>query len=147
MIGIASDHAGFALKQFVKEYLEEKGLEYKDYGTFSADSTNYGEFGHKLAEGIEKGEVEKGIGICGSGEGMSMTLNKHQGIRAGLSWTPEIARLIRQHNNANALVMPGRFINNNTAREIMDEFLNTPFQGGRHQVRIDSIPIKKVLPI
>ncbi len=142
MIGIASDHAGFKLKQFVKEYLKEKELKYKDYGAFSDDSSNYGEFGHKLALGVESGEVEMGIGVCGSGEGMTMTLNKHQGIRAGLSWIPDIAKLIRQHNDANVLVMPGRFIDNDTAREIMDEFLNTPFQGGRHKERIDSIPIK-----
>ncbi len=141
MIGIASDHAAFPLKQFVKQYLEEKGLPYKDYGTYSEDSCNYAEFGHKLAEGIENGEVEKGIAMCGSGEGISMTLNKHQGIRAGLCWIPEIAHLIRQHNNANVLVMPGRFIDNDMARRIMDEYLSTPFDGGRHQTRIDSIPL------
>lgn len=143
MIGIASDHAAFPLKQFVKQYLEEKGLPYKDYGTFSPESCNYAEFGHKLAEGIENGEVEKGIAMCGSGEGISMTLNKHQGIRAGLCWIPEIAHLIRQHNNANVLVMPGRFIDNDMARKIMDEYLSTPFEGGRHQTRIDAIPLKK----
>ena len=142
MIGIASDHAAFPLKQFVKQYLEEKGLPYKDYGTYSEESCNYAEFGHKLAEGIEKGEVEKGIAMCGSGEGISMTLNKHQSIRAGLCWIPEIAHLIRQHNNANVLVMPGRFIDNDMARRIMDEDLNTQFEGGRHQTRIDSIPLK-----
>ncbi len=142
MIGIASDHAAFPLKQFVRQYLEEKGLPYKDYGTYSEESCNYAEFGHKLAEGIEKGEVEKGIAMCGSGEGISMTLNKHQGIRAGLCWIPEIAHLIRQHNNANVLVMPGRFIDNDMARRIMDEYLNTQFEGGRHQTRIDSIPLK-----
>ena len=143
MIGIASDHAAFPLKQFVKQYLEEKGLPYKDYGTYSEESCNYAEFGHKLAEGIENGEVEKGIAMCGSGEGISMTLNKHQSIRAGLCWIPEIAHLIRQHNNANVLVMPGRFIDNDMARKIMDEYLNTPFEGGRHQLRIDSIPLSK----
>ena len=141
MIGVASDHAAFPLKQFVKQYLEEKGLPYKDYGTYSEESCNCAEFGHKLAEGIEKGEVEKGIAMCGSGEGISMTLNKHQSIRAGLCWIPEIAHLIRQHNNANVLVMPGRFIDNDMARRIMDEYLSTPFEGGRHQTRIDSIPL------
>lgn len=143
MIGIASDHAAFPLKQFVKQYLEEKGLPYKDYGTFTPESSNYAEFGHKLAEGIEKGEVTNGIAMCGSGEGISMTLNKHQSIRAGLCWIPEIAHLIRQHNDANVLVMPGRFIDTDMARKIMDEYLNTPFEGGRHQLRIDSIPVKK----
>ena len=142
VIGLASDHAAFKLKQYVKQYLEEKGLEYKDYGTYTEDSCNYAEFGHALAEGIERGEVYPGIAMCGSGEGISMTLNKHQGIRAGLCWIPEIAHLIRQHNDANVLVMPGRFIDNDTARGIMDEFLNTPFEGGRHEARVASIPVK-----
>lgn len=141
-IGIASDHAGFQLKQFVKEYLNEKGIEYKDYGTYDEASCNYAEYGHALAEGIERGEVCPGIAICGSGEGISMTLNKHQGIRAGLCWMPEIAHLTRQHNDANVLVMPGRFIDNDMARAIMDEFLNTPFEGGRHHSRIAAIPLR-----
>lgn len=140
MIGLASDHAGFALKQFVKEYLDEKGLKYKDYGTFSEESCDYSDFGHALARGIEDGEVFPGIAICGSGEGIAMTLNKHQSIRAGLAWMPEIAHLIRQHNDANVLVMPGRFINEETAREIMDEFFSTQFEGGRHQRRVEKIP-------
>ena len=121
-IGIASDHAGFALKQFVKKYLEEKGYQYKDYGTYNEESCDYSDFGHALAEGIEQGEVFPGIAICGSGEGINMTLNKHQSIRAGLCWIPEIAHLIRQHNNANVLVMPGRFIDEDMARKIMDEY-------------------------
>ena len=141
-IGLASDHAAFPLKQFVKQYLEEKGIAYKDYGTYTEASCNYADFGHALAEGIEKGEVYPGIAMCGSGEGISMTLNKHQSIRAGLCWNPEIAHLIRQHNDANVLVMPGRFIDNDMARKIMDEYLNTEFEGGRHQARIDAIPIK-----
>ena len=136
IIGLACDHAAFPLKQFVIEYLTEKGLDFKDYGTYSEDSCNYAEFGHKLGYGIENGEVTIGIAMCGSGEGISMTLNKHQGVRAGLCWIPEIAHLIRQHNNANVLVMPGRFIDNEMARKIMDEYLNTPFEGGRHQARI-----------
>lgn len=141
MIGLASDHAGFALKQFVKEYLDEKGLTYKDYGTFSEESCDYTDFGHALARGIEDGEVFPGIAICGSGEGIAMTLNKHQGIRAGLAWIPEIAHLIRQHNDANVLVMPGRFIDENTARQIMDEFFATEFEGGRHQRRVEKMAI------
>lgn len=140
-IGLASDHAGYALKQFVKQYLDEKGLAYKDYGTYSEESCDYSDYGHALAHGIEQGEVYPGIAICGSGEGISMTLNKHQGIRAGLSWMPEIAHLIRQHNDANVLVMPGRFIDEAMARCIMDEFLNTDFEGGRHQRRIDKMPV------
>lgn len=141
MIGLASDHAGFALKQFVKEYLDEKGLTYKDYGTFSEESCDYTDFGHALARGIEDGEVFPGIAICGSGEGIAMTLNKHQGIRAGLAWIPEIAHLIRQHNDANVLVMPGRFIDENTARQILDEFFATEFEGGRHQRRVEKMAI------
>lgn len=140
-IGLASDHAGFALKQFVKEYLDEKGLEYKDYGTHSEESCDYPDFGHALARGIENGEVFPGIAICGSGEGIAMTLNKHQSIRAGLAWMPEIAHLVRQHNDANVLVMPGRFISEETARQIMDEFLSTEFEGGRHQRRVEKIPV------
>lgn len=140
-IGLASDHAGYALKQFVKKYLEEKGLSYHDYGTYSEESCDYPDFAHALAEGIEKGEAGIGIAICGSGEGISMTLNKHAGIRAALVWMPEIAHLTRQHNDANVLCMPGRFISEETARQIMDEFFNTPFEGGRHIRRIEKIPV------
>lgn len=140
IIGLASDHAGFELKQFVKQYLDEKGLEYKDYGTYSEDSCDYPDFAHALALGMDAGECERGIAICGSGEGIAMTLNKHQHIRAALVWMPEIAPLTRQHNDANVLVMPGRFIGTDTAREIMDLFLNTPFEGGRHERRVAKIP-------
>ena len=140
-IGLASDHAGYALKQFVKKYLDDNGYKWKDYGTYSEASCDYSDFGHALARGLESGEVYPGIAICGSGEGINMTLNKHQGIRAGLCWIPEIAHLIRQHNDANVLVMPGRFIDTDMARKIMDEYLNTPFEGGRHQARVDSIPV------
>lgn len=141
LIGIAGDHAGFPLKQHVIQWLESHGYECKDYGTYSLDSCDYSDYGHALARGIEWGEVDLGIGICGSGEGIAMTLNKHQTIRAGLAWIPEIARLIRQHNNANVLVMPGRFIDEPTADSILETFFNTPFEGGRHQKRIDKIPV------
>ena len=141
VVGLASDHAGFVLKKFVKQYLTEKSIPFKDYGTNSEESCDYPDFAHALAQGIEKGEVYSGIGICGSGEGIAMTLNKHQGIRAGLAWIPEIAHLIRQHNNANVLVMPGRFINQEMARKIMDEFFLTDFEGGRHQRRVEKVPI------
>lgn len=140
-IGLASDHAGYELKQYVKQYLEEKGLSYKDYGTYSTDSCDYPDYAHALARGIETSEVERGIAICGSGEGISMTLNKHQRIRAALVWIPEIAHLCRQHNDANVLVMPGRFIDTSTAEKIMDEFFNTDFEGGRHIRRIEKIPV------
>lgn len=141
-IGLASDHAGFELKEFVKQWLEQKGWEYKDFGTYSTASCDYPDFAHPLAEAVEAGECYPGIAICGSGEGISMTLNKHQGIRAALCWIPEIARLARQHNDSNVLVMPGRFIDTGTADQIMTEFFNTAFEGGRHQARIDKIPVK-----
>ena len=141
-VGLASDHAGFPLKQFVKQYLEERHIPYKDYGTQSAESCDYPDFAHALASGIESGEVFPGIGICGTGEGVAMTMNKHQKIRAALCWNPEIAHMARLHNNANALVMPGRFIDSEMARKILDEFFATDFEGGRHQRRIDQIPLK-----
>ena len=141
-IGLACDHAGFPLKQFVIQYLESKGYQYKDFGTYSDTSCDYPDFAHPLAEAVESGECYTGIAICGSGEGMAMTLNKHQGIRAGLAWCKDVAGLIRQHNNANILVMPGRFIDNKTAEKIMDEFFKTPFEGGRHERRVEKIPVK-----
>lgn len=141
-IGLASDHAAFSLKQYVKKYLEQKGFTYKDYGTLTEESCNYATYGHALAEGIEQGEAELGIAMCGSGEGISMTLNKHQSIRAGLVWRPEIAHLIREHNNANVIVFPGRFIDEETCRQCLDEFFNTCFAGGRHLQRIADIPVK-----
>ena len=142
IIGVASDHAGFPLKQFVLQYLEEKGMEYKDYGTYSDRSCDYPDFAHPLADDIEAGVVSCGIGICGSGEGMAMTLNKHHGVRAGLVWNVEVAHLIRQHNDANVLVMPGRFVDNKTAEKIMDEFFATTFEGGRHERRVEKIDLK-----
>ena len=142
IIGLASDHAGLELKQYYKQWMDENHLPYKDYGTYTTDSCDYTDIGNSLAKGIEAGECYPGIAICGSGEGINMTLNKHQGIRAGLCWIPEIAHLCRQHNDANVLVMPGRFIDTKTAADIMEEFFNTEFEGGRHQKRIDKIPVK-----
>lgn len=140
-IGLACDHAGFPLKKYVEQYLKEKGYAYKDYGTYSDISCDYPEFAHALANDIESGEVYPGIAICGSGEGMAITLNKHQGVRAGLCWDPEISCLIRQHNDANVIVLPGRFVDNRTAGRILDQFFKTPFEGGRHQRRVDMIPV------
>ncbi|MGN1263063.1 MAG: ribose 5-phosphate isomerase B [Prevotella sp.] len=141
-VGIACDHAGFQLKKFVEQYLEEKGIEYKDYGTWSDMSCDYPDFAHELAEGIENGDVYPGIAICASGEGMAITLNKHQGVRAGLAWNTEIAELIRQHNDANAIVLPGRFVDNRTAGKILDVFFKTNFEGGRHGRRVEKIALK-----
>ena len=141
-IGLASDHAGYELKEYIKTWLEAKGYTFKDFGTYSADSCDYADFAHPLANAVEAGDCYPGIAVCGSGQGIGITLNKHQGIRAALCWIPEIAHLARQHNDANILVLPGRFIDTDMARKIMDEYLNTPFEGGRHQARVDSIPVK-----
>ena len=141
-IALGSDHGGYALKCKIKEHLESRGYECVDFGCHSLESCDYPDFGHALAEGITSGEVYPGIGICGSGEGINMTLNKHNGVRAGLAWMPEIAHLIRQHNDANVLVMPGRFVDNKTAEKIMDEFFATTFEGGRHERRVEKIDLK-----
>ncbi len=140
-IGLASDHAGYELKTFVKQYLDEHNIEYVDYGTHSEASCDYPDYAHALATGLAQGECTRGIAICGSGEGISMTLNKHQHVRAALVWMPEIARMTRLHNDANVLVMPGRYIDTDTASAIMDQFLNTDFEGGRHEARIAKIAV------
>jgi ribose 5-phosphate isomerase B len=141
VIGLCNDHAGYELKELIKQYLDKKGIAYKDYGTFSTDSCDYPDFAHDMAYAQEKGEVSKGIAVCGSGNGISMTLNKHQKIRAALCWNAEIASLARAHNDANVLVMPGRFISTEEATTIMDSFFQTEYEGGRHQKRIDKIPL------
>ena len=141
-IGLACDHAGFELKEFVRTWLDAKGWPYKDFGTNSCESVDYPDFAHPLALAVEAGECYPGIAICGSGNGINMTLNKHQGIRAALCWIPEIAHLARLHNDANILVMPGRFITNEEAVQIMEQFFSTEFEGGRHQRRIEKIPLK-----
>lgn len=141
-VGLASDHAGFGLKEVIKEYLDEKGIAYQDFSTHSEASCDYPEYAHALASAVEKGDVYPGIGVCGSGEGMSMTLNKHQGIRAALVWQPEIAHMTRMHNDANVLVLPGRYMDKETAWQVLDEFFNTEFEGGRHVRRIEKIPVE-----
>ncbi|CCX43092.1 sugar-phosphate isomerase RpiB/LacA/LacB family [Prevotella sp. CAG:1031] len=140
-IALASDHAGFELKAIVEGYLEARGVAYKDFGTDSAESCDYPDFAHPAALAVESGECSMGIAMCGTGNGIAMTLNKHQGIRAALCWNKEIAALARQHNDANVLVMPARFIDAVTALAIVDTFLDTSFEGGRHQRRIDKIPV------
>ena len=142
-IGLACDHAGFELNEFVRTWLDAKGWPYKDFGTNSCESVDYPDFAHPLALAVEAGECYPGIAICGSGNGINMTLNKHQGIRAALCWIPEIAHLARLHNDANILVMPGRFITNEEAVQIMEQFFSTEFEGGRHIRRINKIPISK----
>lgn len=142
-IAMASDHAGFELKQKVEKYLYTLGYEVMDFGTFSDASCDYADFAHPAARAVEAGEYPFGIAMCGSGNGIQMTLNKHQGIRAALCWKPELAALARQHNDANFLVLPARFISDEEAYNIVDAFLEAKFEGGRHQRRIDKIPVKQ----
>ena len=141
-IGIACDHAGYEMKEFLIGYLGTKGYDVYDFGTDSPEAVDYADFAHPLAEAIENGELERGVALCGSGEGMTMTLNKHQGIRAGLCWDTEIASLIRRHNDANIIVFPARFITNDEAVEFIETYLTTEFEGGRHERRIAKIPVK-----
>lgn len=139
-IAFASDHAGFRLKKTLIRYVEEKGYSTEDFGTRSEESCDYPDYAHPAACAVETGECDFGIAMCGSGNGISMTLNKHQGIRAALCWLPELAALARQHNNANILVLPARFISEEEAKAIVDAYLSASFEGGRHQRRIDKIP-------
>lgn len=141
-IAFASDHAGFALKQALEKYVISKGYEVEDFGTDSEESCDYPDYAHPAAEAVESGACAFGICMCGSGNGIQMTLNKHQGIRAALCWEPELARLAKAHNNANILVLPARFISEELAKEIVDAYLTTSFEGGRHQRRIDKIALK-----
>lgn len=141
-IAMACDHAGYEYKEKLKQYLSGKGYEVKDFGTHSEDSMDYPDTAHPMALAVENGEFDKGIAICGSGNGISMTMNKHQGIRCALCWTPEIAWLARLHNDANVVGLPARFIPYEEAQEIVDRFLATEFEGGRHQNRVDKIPVK-----
>ncbi len=140
-IGIACDHAGYKTKLAIKEHLEKKGHQVIDFGAHTEASVDYPDFAHLLADAVENGMVEYGISLCGSGNGINMTVNKHQGIRAGLCWNTEIARLARFHNDANICSLPARFISISEALEIVDVFLSTGFEGGRHVRRIQKIPL------
>lgn len=140
-VGLCSDHAGFELKSIIEGYLEAQGIEYVDFGTHSTESCDYPDYAHPCARAVEAGEVYPAIAICGTGNGIGITLNKHQLVRAALCWETEIASLARRHNNANVLVLPGRFVAPEKALDIVDTFLNTDFEGGRHQRRIDKIPV------
>ncbi len=141
-IAIASDHAGFELKKNIIEHFSALGAEFKDFGTFSDASVDYPDYAHPLATAVENGEFEYGIAICGSGNGINMTVNKHQGIRGALCWTAEIAHLARLHNNANVLSLPARFISEQEAFLIVEEFFKTDFEAGRHCLRVEKIPAK-----
>jgi len=138
-IAIAADHAGYDHKEAIKEHFIKIGYTFKDFGTHSEESVDYPDFAHPLAEAVENGSYQRGITICGSGNGISMAANKHQGIRAALCWITEIAELARQHNDANVCSLPARYISKEEAIEIVDTFLNTDFEGGRHQRRVEKI--------
>ncbi len=140
-IGICNDHAGVDYKFAIVKHLEAKGIEVENFGTDTAESMDYPDVAHPLAQAVENKRVDLGIALCGTGNGMAMTLNKHQGIRAGLAWNTEVGKLVKQHNNANILVMPARFIPLETALEIVDAWLGEDFEGGRHQRRIDKIAL------
>ena len=138
-IAIGADHAGFEYKEAIKDYLTLKGFEIVDMGTYSENSVDYPDFAHPVAEAVEKNEVDRGILFCGSGQGVCITANKHQGIRASLAWVPEIAKLSREHNNVNILCLPARFITKEVAYECVDLFIETEFEGGRHNTRVGKI--------
>ena len=140
-LAIASDHAGFELKKELIRYLLTKGLKVKDFGTNSSEAVDYPDFGHALANAVESGKYNFGISICGSGNGINMTVNKHKGIRSALCWKEEIAVLARLHNDANICALPARFISPSEAHKIVEAFIKTGFEGGRHISRIDKIPL------
>lgn len=139
ILALGSDHAGFELKEIIINGLKARGISFHDFGTYSTESTDYPDFAHAVAKSVNNGEFEKGILICGSGNGVSMTANKYPGVRAALCWNREIARLARLHNDANILSLPGRFIDSEVALSALDVFLETDFEGGRHQRRVEKI--------
>lgn len=139
VIPIGADHAGFSLKEKVIQHLKKRGFETKDFGCFSEESIDYPDFGHPVASMVEENVGMKGILICGSGNGINMTANKHQGVRGALCWKKEIAELARLHNDANIIALPARFITEEEAIEMIDVFLKTEFEGGRHQMRVNKI--------
>lgn len=141
-IGIASDHAGFELKEFIIGNISSNSIDIQDFGTFNSDSADYPDYAHLLGRAVNSGELLQGIAICGSGQGMSITLNKYQNVRAALCWKEEIAQLARRHNDANIVVLPARFIEQNEALQIIEAFFTSDFEGGRHQKRVDKIKIK-----
>ena len=139
-IAIGCDHAGVELKSVLIQLIENLNNKAIDKGPFSSDSVDYPDYGHAVATAVEQGDADLGIVICGSGNGINMTVNKHQGIRGALCWTPEIAALARQHNDANIIAIPARFISTEEAKEIVNVFLGSDFEGGRHFNRINKIP-------
>ena len=140
-IAIACDHAGYKIKEILVDFLRNQGHDIKDFGTYSNESVDYPDFAHPMAEAVEKGDYHYGISLCGSGNGINMTANKHQGIRSALCWNEEITRLARLHNDANICALPARFITPEQAKSFVTIFLNTEFEGGRHVRRIRKIPL------
>ena len=139
IIGIAADHAGFELKEKIKPYLSSKGFETKDFGTHGIDSMDYPDVVHPLCRALGSGDFEKAILICGSAQGVAITANKYSFVRAAICWNPDVAKATRQHNNSNILCLPARFISEEVAKECVDTFFNTSFEGGRHQNRVNKI--------
>lgn len=140
-IGLCCDHAGYEMKEFVKQLLVESGLEVVDFGCYSTERADYPDYAHKLGVAIDSGDLQRGVALCGSGNGISMALNKYPRVRAALSWHPEIAALGRQHNDANVLSIPARFVDEAMCRAIVQAFLQSDFEGGRHEVRVNKIAI------
>ena len=140
-VGIACDHAGYEFKERLKVYLDKKGHQVTDFGANSTDSMDYPDTAHPLAQAVEDKKLDLGITLCGSGNGINMTANKHQGIRAALCWTAEISQLAREHNDANICSLPARFVSYELAQQIVETFLTTKFEGGRHQTRVEKIPV------
>jgi ribose 5-phosphate isomerase B len=138
-IAIGSDHAGFRLKETLKAYLNNRGFGVKDFGTYSEERADYPDFAHPVASAVEHNEVDRGVVICGSGNGVNMTANRHHGVRSALCWNEEIAKLARQHNDANVIALPARFISMEEAEKCVDAFFSTEFEGGRHTDRVKKI--------
>ena len=143
IIALASDHAGFDKKQVIINYFKEKGIQYKDFGCYSAGSCDYPDFAHAIGNVIEKGEYEIGITFCGSGQGISITANKHKNVRSAICWNAEIGALAKQHNDANICSIPSRYVTDQEAIAIVEAYLNAEFEGGRHARRIAKIPINE----
>ena len=138
-IAIGADHAGFEYKELLKKWLEKNGYPVRDFGTFNTDSVDYPDFAHPVASAVEKKEFSLGVLICGSANGVAITANKHQGVRAAVSWNEEVAELARHHNNANIVCIPARFVTYEDAEKILDRFLHASFEGGRHERRVEKI--------
>ncbi|MBC8033452.1 MAG: ribose 5-phosphate isomerase B [Chitinophagaceae bacterium] len=138
-VAIGCDHAGFEYKTELVRFLNQKGYQVNDFGTYTPDSVDYPDFAHPVSFAVERGEVAFGILICGSANGVCITANKHQGVRAGLCWISDVARLVRQHNNANIIGLPARFISLEQAKQLIEIFIETPFEGGRHATRVNKI--------